>query len=240
MVLRGKVIIIFYLITFTGFHFLNWDFFFFNNLFIGTSYALIKYQKNSLKLLVKSSNNINTLSLVKRINLQIDSWRNNFNFLDFFWDLSNEMDVFLYKLLWSWVKRRHPRRTNTWIYSKYWIYLFGKWRFFSKDILNGNIYLIKSHIVSKSFIFRIPNSICIFNSYNKFKINDIWFKKMKNNFKGLYGLLYYNQRGICLICKRLLSLNSLNEFSILQLSKNKCLNNVFVSNIVLVHKSCTY
>lgn len=176
--------------------------------------------------------------MIKKINLQIDSWISTISFLDFFWDLSNEMDVFLYKLLWSWVRKRHPRRANTWIYLKYWKYLFGKWRFLAKDTLNGNICLIKSHVIHTNQVFRIPNSINIFDISNKFKINDIWFKKTNNNFKGLYYVLYTNQKGLCLICKRLLFLNSFEKLSLLKLSNEKPVGNIFISNIVLVHKYC--
>lgn len=217
---------------------MDWDFFFFNNSFLGTSYNFVNYQKNSLRLLIKNSNNVNILSMIKRINLQIDSWICHISFLDFFWDLSNEMDVFLYKLLWSWVRRRHPRRANTWIYLKYWKYLFGKWRFFAKNTMDGNICIIKSHLLHVNHVFRMPNSINIFDSYNKFKINDIWFKKTRDNFKGLYFVLYSNQKGLCFLCKRLLFLNSVDGLSVLKLSDDKSLSSLFISNIVLVHKSC--
>lgn len=224
---------------FDGFQFLDWSFYYISYSFIAVpSSNLIKSQKNLLKLLIKTSSNLNIFSIIKTINLQIDSWRYNCSFLDFYWDLSNEIDVFLYKLLWAWVRRRHPRRNNTWIYSKYWKYLFGKWRFFAKDIVDGRIILIKSHLLYKSHIFRIPNSIDIFNINDRFKVNDIWFKKIRNNFRGIYNLLYSNQKGICLACNRLIFSNSLNDLKILRAEKKFISQNAFVSSLILVHNYC--
>ncbi len=218
---------------------MNWSFFYNNYLFLGKpSLGFINYQKNSLKLLVKNSGNANLFSIVKNINSQIDYWISNCNFLDFYWDLSNEMDLFLYKILWSWAKKRHPRRSNTWIYSKYWKYLFGRWRFLIRDIIKGNVFLVKSHLFYKSHIFRIPNSISIFDINDKGKISDVWFKKIRKNFKGICAVLYNNQKGICLVCNRLIFLNSANEFKILRLSDKFRSRDVPLSNLTLVHNYC--
>lgn len=222
-----------------GFQFLNWRFYYINCFFIGIpSSNLIKAQKSSLNILIKNSNNVNISWIIKNINLQIDSWIYSCSFLNFYWDLSNELDVFLYRLLWRWAKRRHPRRNNTWIYSKYWSYLFGKWRFFVKDIINGKVLLIKSHLYYKSRIFRVPNSINVFDISNKPKVNDIWFKKIRKNFKGICSLLYNNQKGLCPICNRLIFSTSFNDFRVLRKKKKSGSTTIFISNLILIHNYC--
>ena len=62
---------------------------------------------------------------------------------------ARELDVYLYRLLWKWAKRRHPRRNNTWIYSKYWKVFGGIWSFYVVNNLNGELTFLNSHVYLK-------------------------------------------------------------------------------------------
>jgi RNA-directed DNA polymerase len=91
----------------------------------------LKIQKTKLKSVIKNFNNLPVIKLIKYLNLLISNWSNIYNLTDFLYDTCNELDIYLNKLLWKWARRRHPRRPNVWIYSRYWKCFLGKWKFFN-------------------------------------------------------------------------------------------------------------
>lgn len=78
------------------------------------------HHKSKLKLLVKDSYNSSIFSLIDLLNKEVDSFVDCFSFLPTYVFLSKELDCYLYKLLWKLMKRRHPRRSRTWVFSKFW------------------------------------------------------------------------------------------------------------------------
>ena len=88
----------------------------------------LKQYKCRLKTLVKSSYDFNCLQLIKSLNSCIVSWSKEFGSTSFYTSLSVSLDFYLYKLLWTWCKRFHPRRTNSWIFERYWTYISGRFR----------------------------------------------------------------------------------------------------------------
>lgn len=76
--------------------------------------------KRKLKAIVKESFNLSIFVLIKILNKEIENFKFVHSFLASYVTLSQELDCYTYKLLWRFVKRCHPRRSNTWIYGKFW------------------------------------------------------------------------------------------------------------------------
>ena len=104
------------------------------------------HYKSKLKLLVKISHNSSIFSLINVLNKEVDSFVNSFSFLPNYGFLSKELDYYLYKLLWGLMKRRHPRRSRTWVFNKFW-------KFFSRrlEILLFWHFWIKINFLKLSF-----------------------------------------------------------------------------------------
>lgn len=83
-------------------------------------YKSILCYKTRLKSIIINGTNLNLYDLIRKINKEIFYFKSFFNFSLFYIDIVNELDYYLYRLLWKYLKRRHPRRPNTWIYLKYW------------------------------------------------------------------------------------------------------------------------
>lgn len=104
-----------------GINFLDNKFFlsFYKNFFIKIDNPSLRRYKMKIKILVKNSFNLSFLKLLKLINKEIEIWSTSFN-LFFYRFLNSKLDIYLYKLFWRFFKRLHPRRSSTWIFSKYW------------------------------------------------------------------------------------------------------------------------
>lgn len=71
-----------------------------------------------LKSIIKNSYNLPIFKVVKKINKEIINWNNKrYCSVDC---LNLELDLYLYKLLWKFVRRSHSRRGKIWVYNKYW------------------------------------------------------------------------------------------------------------------------
>lgn len=81
--------------------------------------ALFNY-KRRLKSLVKRSFNLSVSILIKKLNYQIKNFKSVYAFFSTYNVFSRELDYYLYRLLWRFIKRCHPRRSNTWLYGKFW------------------------------------------------------------------------------------------------------------------------
>lgn len=226
---------------FSGFNFMGWKFFYLNNNIIWgiVSPFTVKVHKRNLKSLLKTFNSKDIFLLIKRVNYLVIYWINNYSFSYSLWDISAELDVYLSKLFWSFVKRRHSRKSNIWIYSKYWKFLMGKFYFSCFNSLSGNTCVLRSHYFIKSKIYRLPFSLNIYLIPNFFTLNILWYKKVSVLFIGLYKLLYINQYGVCPYCCNFINHVSLTKIRIL---KFRCPIRLFsgkYSRLILLHNICS-
>lgn len=213
------------------FNFFDFDFYYLNYCLLGTvSVFVIRDHKRRLKLLVKDFS-LNLFFSLKNLNLLILNWINSFYFSDFSFDIFSEIDIYLYKLLWKWARRRHPRRPRTWIYNKYWKFYLGSWKFFVFDLFLGKFLFLISHSFSNFKFYRLPTSLNAFNKFNNLKLNNLWFIKCMFSLRGLFKFLWKKQFGRCFLCNRVFVFFNLEELKVLY-------NSTF--NLILVHVSCVY
>lgn len=194
----------------------------------------IQEHKRKLKCLVKDSYIEHSLQLLKRMNKLIYIWSFKYNLCDYYSDVWSELDIYVYKLLWNWTKRRHPRRPNTWIYNKYWRFFSGIWRFFIRNPLTGEIYILRSHYMSRQKIYRLPNSIDSFELLNRSKVENIYFNRFTKIFNGVIRVLWKKQKGKCLVCQHLLVIKNYSNLRVVKVIHEK----MCLLDYVVIHDYC--
>nr|YP_009145476.1 RoaA [Monomorphina parapyrum]AKL78949.1 RoaA [Monomorphina parapyrum] len=227
--------------VFNGFNFIGWKVFIFNNfgIFNIVSLEQIRKYKRSLKSLIVKFSGSNIFLLLKKVNSVISTWLSHYNLSNYPWDISSELDLYLYKLFWRFVCKRHSRKSTTWIYNKYWKFLSGKWRFFVLDNVTGNILFLRSHEFSNSKLYRLPSSVNVFDCVDNIIYHAYWFDKFSAKLRGIYKTLFIAQHGVCPICKKFFNIKS---FSFIKISKLVLFkfNSNKLSQLVLVHNYCYF
>ena len=224
-----------------GICFFDWKFFkTVDNIFSNSiSDNLIRNYKLKLKNIIKSYTNSASISFLRILNNEIYNWLLRFSKTFHFGYICSELDFYLYKILWRWAKRRHSRRSNTWIYSKYWKFILGHWRFCLFDTKSGNLVFLRSHSFSNLKSYFLPTSLNTFDVFNQKKVNYIFFRKFLINLQGVYYLLWKKQYGLCFICGKSLAFSNLVNLKIVFLkSRRKSLYFNNVSMFVLLHQYC--
>lgn len=208
-----------------------------SRLFFNVDKKKIGFYKLYFKTLLKSSWNKGTFFLLMKINHEIKNCSEKIIFFSSKKRLLLMLDIYIYKLLWKYLRRLHSKKTSSWVYSKYWRCFSGTWRFFVIDYYNGDILVLKSHFDLNNFfevidIFRISSSLNFLNLYNKNRAINFLFEKFKYKFLPNLICLYNSQRGLCFICKK--PIYSKN-FKILNLSKS---NAKLFEKLFLIHLYC--
>ena len=194
----------------------------------------IQNYKRELKLIVKSSYKIEYLLSV--LNKKILEFRKSYYFCDLYTSYCIFLDFYLNKLLWKWARRRHPRRPHSWIYSKYWTFFSGYYKFFCLESRVGKLLLLKSHkiLVDETFN-RFPLTFDVFDLLNVRKFKRLFFKKFKARFIGFYRLLFETQKGFCFFCRE--PLFTILDSKIISVRKRIVVDRSVIS-FFLVHKYC--
>lgn len=221
-----------------GFYNLGFYYYYFRSCFFRgvISFENVEYFKFKFNYIIKVNGFKNIFFSLKLINSEIFNFFCTYNFSDFFYSFVFNLDAYLYTIFWKLVKRRHPRRPNTWIYSKYWKYIKGVWTFFLFDpVLKFPLYLYSNFF----FYFKhlcLPSSFFSFFIYNELKLGYIWFLKYFFVLTGIVKILWKKQFGKCFFCSFFFEINFLQFSKILFLEysffKKK------IRKIVLVHKYC--
>nr|AYB71446.1 roaA [Trachelomonas grandis] len=184
------------------------------------SILLVKDHKRRMKCVVKRNYSKHPFKLLKEMNQLIYIWVFKNSLVDYYYDVWGKLDIYLYKLLWKWAKRRYPRRPNSWIYNKHWKFFSGIWRFFVKDSLSGEIQILRSHYLLKRKIYRLPNFINIFDISNKIKVENLSFNRFIDTFKGVMHLLWKRQKGRCFVCQGILIVRNFSNFKIIRIKNS--------------------
>jgi RNA-directed DNA polymerase len=83
--------------------------------------------------IVKNSKNKTTSTLITELNSVSRIWFNNHFCATNILPVLNHTNQYLYKLLWKWVRKRHPRKSHFWIYDHYWKILDGRRTFLTLE-----------------------------------------------------------------------------------------------------------
>nr|YP_010700336.1 putative group II intron reverse transcriptase/maturase RoaA [Flexiglena variabilis]WCH63516.1 putative group II intron reverse transcriptase/maturase RoaA [Flexiglena variabilis] len=226
-----------------GFDFLGWQFIRTrsNFLLLNIPFDVLFEYKRKLRFIVKASFSISALQLLLLLNKEISNWVFFYVSSANFISLSYEIDFYLYKLLWKWARRRHPRRPNSWIYLKYWKFINGKWNFFVFDPNTGGFFTLKSHFSPRFKFYTLPSCLNVFSLLNENKIDLVFFKKFSYRLNGLYYFLWKKQYGLCAACNKFLFVNDVSSIKLFRIStkiEKNFLNNFL--QFVLLHKFCYY
>lgn len=170
--------------------------------------SLKKEYKRKIKNLINTMSNYNIDKLLIKLNYEIRDWNQKSGF--FFLDHKNfrDLDLYLYKLLWKFVKKCHPRRSNTWIYSKYWKRSSRIWKFSYYSLVDKKFYFLDSHEYISTNLNYFPFLLNIYKKYNYKILFNILFYKSRVFFKGVNKVLYYKQKGLCKYCLNPITINN--------------------------------
>jgi RNA-directed DNA polymerase len=118
-----------------GFHFLGWNFKKYKTgiVLCNISKQYIKDFKMKIRGIVKNSKNKTTSTLINELNSVIRIWFNNHCYATNILPVWNHINHYLYKLLWKWVRKRHPRKSHFWIYDHYWKIFDGRRTFLTLE-----------------------------------------------------------------------------------------------------------
>lgn len=229
-----------------GFNLFGWKFFLLKSDFFSLQLSrdTIFSHQLTLKNLVKFGSNL--FILVEQLNLKIFSWVLNYFFSDFVVNVFLSLDIFLYKLLWNFLKRRHPRRPRTWIYNKYWRFYNGFWSFSVYDSNLGKFLLLRLHSFFSAPHFRSRFFFNIFDYFNRIKFYSIYSKMSFRFFDKFFFYLWNKQLGLCLVCHQLFDFSKqfvlkvvpLSRFTSYYLRLKFYKSHFFLVKFVLVHKYC--
>lgn len=192
--------------------------------------------KRKLKLILKNSFSESFSSTLILINNTIYNWCLMYACSDYSWDIFAELDIYLYRLLWKWARKRHPRRPNTWIYSKYWKYFPSRncWNFYFLDLYLGKCVFLYLHKNYNYKTYSIPSSLNVFSFQNYNKLGIIWLKKCSQVLHDLHLSLFKLQSGKCLNCGGFFLNMSLGSIKIVRVNKSFGL----IVKYILIHNHC--
>ncbi|MCM1988046.1 group II intron reverse transcriptase/maturase [Methanococcoides seepicolus] len=214
-----------------GFDFLGWNF----RKYKGT--LLIKPSKKSIqKVTEKISNAIKdgkTLTqevLIDTLNPIITGWSNYHQGVSAK-ETFNLIDFKIWNMLWKWAKRRHPKKSRTWIAHKYW-HTNGKrnWVFSTKK---NQLKLMIDKMIVRQFWLSLdknPYTDTVYFIERKFNQGS---KKLSGKFKAVWK----NQKGKCPFCNLLIDINNGGEERPLH-HKNGNHDDYRTSNLAYAHVHC--
>jgi hypothetical protein len=198
----------------------------------------LQYYKLKLKLLLKTSYNKEMILVLFIVNSEIMKWLEYTFSFRYKEKVYVQLDLYVYKLFWRHLKKRHPKKSSTWIYLRYWGNFSGLWKFFVFNYKTNKFIFLKSHISLFSYSvinnYKIYNFLNVYNLYNSIKLNQLLLKKFEFRDFPTYTVLYEKQKGLCFICRKPLSLKN---FRVLYLKKKE--ENLF-KNLIIVHSYCRF
>lgn len=144
-----------------GFHFLGWTFKKSKNkrLLCNISKETIKDHKITIRRIVKNSKNKSTSDLINQLNLVIQGWCNYHCRATNIWSVWNHTNQYLYRLLWKWVRKRHPRKSHFWLYDYYWKIIDGRRTFVTSESHEKFKYKLVSYCIKQQKIQPISKTL---------------------------------------------------------------------------------
>lgn len=218
-----------------GFSFSFW--FFFSSkkkVIFSLNKQFIRNYKRKLKSILKN-NSQNIMIVLNLINQEIVAFSELLFVSAQFSYFARQLDFYIQKRIWRYLKRIYLKRSNIWLYNKFWRKVNGIWQFFILDGQN-RITFLKSHFSFNKKSKHLYFSIDVFDYRNRRKFfNDLKFEFDSNTSESL-NFLYYRQSGLCFICKRPVLTDRIKLINL----THYCNRNIFLDSTYISHFDCNF
>ena len=181
--------------------------------------------------IIKANPTLKQSSLIRKLNPIIRGWV-NFQKYNVSSEIFERLDYDIWKCLWRWCKRRHPKKSHKWIARKYFHQFGGRIWTFSEELENGQyLRLIYATDTNITRFLKTKSDATAYDS----KWDDYFVKRdskrMKRDINGRKKLsyLYKSQNGICPKCGLRLTVES--GYKIRRNPDNQ---------EILVHQNCSF
>ena len=214
-----------------GFDMLGWTF----RKFKGK--LIVKPSKKSIQAIVRNLSDTilkrgkawNQDVLIMKLNQQIRGWTNYHQSVCAA-EAFAHLDYILYELLWRWAKRRHPKKGQWWISTRYWHRRGNRNWVFATDT-KELIRVDHTPIVRHTKVREAANPFLDTEYFKQRKFNQ-GMKKLSGRFK----LIWKNQDGCCYHCGMPLDIS--DEREIFFKVPKSCGGKEEVANMAYVHADC--
>ena len=223
-----------------GFDFLGWNIRKYPN-----GKLLIKPSDNSIKALLEKTGDImrnnrqaKTANLIKMLNPTIRGWA-NYHQHAIAKRIFQKVDHLIFQQLWYWAKRRHPKKSLTWIKAKYFKTVGNNhWVFTGIDDKGNPIHLFKAGLVPVTRHIKIKADANPYDpewdDYFETRYTRKWFSSKWGKTK--LRRLWRKQNGLCPICQqRFLGETSIHVHHIVRRCEG---GGDGLYNLVMLHPNC--
>lgn len=221
-----------------GFILFGWKFFLNKGDFFSAciSFNNLRYHKLRIAKILRLNSLCSFFYILKLLNKEILIWTSNFSFSDSFFFTSVNLDYFVYRILWKYIRKLHPRRPKTWIYNKYWKFYNGSYKFLLYDFKIGQFLFLINHMFSVVSFKNFPIYLSNLDFFNVKRFHFLSYSSFSCYLYNVYYYLWKKQLGLCAICFHVFDLSKDFGLKVGYISgTNNFLGN---SNLVLVHKYC--
>jgi len=211
-------------------------------LLIKPSTKSVKALLDKVRTVIKTHKQATAGRLIVQLNPIINGWANYHRHV-VSKRVFSRVDCAIFKSLWQWATRRHPRKAKQWVAEKYFLHsTTGKWVFFGQEA--GREGTIQTVQLRKASSVPISRHVKIKGKANPYDPEwEVYFEerlgvKMVNNLKGKRKLLYLwqEQNGLCLVCQQKISKSTgWHNHHIVPRTDG---GGDTVENLVLLHPTC--
>ena len=192
-----------------GFDFLGWHFRKYPN--PGRYKLLTKPSEKSIKALAEKTGEIirnhrsaTTANLIKMLNPVIRGWV-NYHKHAVAKRVFQRVDTFLFKQLWHWAKRRHPKKTSRWVRAKYFKTVRNNnWVFTGVDDKGNLNHLYKASLTPVTRFVKVKGKANPYDpewdDYFEKRYTRKWFNSKWGRSK--LRSIWRQQNGLCPICQQ--------------------------------------
>lgn len=170
----------------------------------------VKTFLDGIRAVIKDSKQMTTFALIMKLNLKIRGWAMYHRHVVSKHTFSH-VDNTIYKLLWSWARRRHPKKGGKWLQKTYFTTTGGdNHRFFAARSRNGQkewVYLISAAKIPIQRHTKIKSDANPYDPEWEIYFEQRLGVKMEANLRGRRQLsrLWQEQKGICPVCNQIIT-----------------------------------
>jgi RNA-directed DNA polymerase len=223
-----------------GFDFLGWNIRKYPNgkLLIKPSEKSIKSLAEKTGEIIRNNRQTKTANLLKQLNPVIRGWVNYHKHV-VAKKVFQRVDTFIFKQLWHWAKRRHPRKTSRWVKENYFKTVGrNQWVFTGIDDHGNPIRLFKAGLVPITRHVKIQGKANPYDPEWENYFEQRYLQRWKTQKKGKSKLrsLWKQQGGNCPMCsQRFNGETSIHTHHIVERCKG---GGDHLENLVLLHPNC--